>query len=470
MNREPISKDKGAVVPRMSKHRANQWVRWISPACFPGGRSVLFCLLVSTIHSQFCYGQGDSYSEPTPTTPQTLLAEELAVAKELTGAFPENADVLFLLGNVYDHHGKKQQAVATWRKGLSIDPNRAGVYVEIGRAFLRRGEYSRALGQWDRAGAVNPNQPELGSLRARALMGLGRHPEALAALQDELETHPQSANVQFLSGQIYLLLKQFDQARQCYENAIRITPSFTNAYYGLSKAYTNLKQPEKARDSLIQFRTLKSGDVADLKDQNEAYDDLENVKGHTIEVLLQAQKVYLNARDPDRALKLLNRAIQLDPQRLDTMVQLADFYQAVQQVEKAYQVLKNAQGLHGDQDSVWLRSGILAMQLNEVAAAETAFKKVVSLGSRSAEGYRIWATMNLQLNRNLPEALVHAEEAVALQPIAQNYFVLGWASARNGHPNRALEAMRQASRLDPSNPKYRSVIESIKQGNAGDKP
>ena len=454
----------------MSKHSPNKWIRWISPTCFLGGRSVLYCLLVFAIHSQSCYGQADASGESTSTTPQTLLAEELAVATALIEAFPENADVLFLLGNVYDYQGKKRQAVATWERGLSIDPNRAGVYVEIGRAFLRRGRYAQALGQWDRARTLNPDLPELGSLRARALMGLGRHPEALAALQDELRTPPQSANVQFLSGQIYLLLKQFDEARQCYENAIRIAPNHTNAYYGLSKAYAHLKQAEKAGESLSQFKTLKSGDMSQLKDRNEAYDDLQGVKDHTIEVLLQAQKIYLNAQDSGRALKLLTRAVELDPQRLETMVQLADFYQDVQQPQKAYQVLKNAQDLHGDQDSLWLRSGILAMQLNEIAAAETAFKKVVSLGARSADAYQIWATMNLRLNRNLPEALLYAEEAVALQPIAQNYFVLGWASARNGHPDRALEAMQEASRLDPSNPKYRSIIESVSQGNSGDDP
>lgn len=450
----------------MSIHTANTSIRQISPACFLGGRSVLYCLLVFTLLSQSCYGQADSSSESTPTTPQTLLAEELAVAQELAGAFPESADVLFLLGNVYDHHGKKQQAVVTWQKGLSIDPSRAGVYVEIGRAFLRKGAYSQALSQWNQARAINPDLPELNSLRARALMGLGRHPEALAVLQDELRTHPQSANVQFLCGQIHLLLKQFDQARQCYENALRIAPSHTNAYYGLSKAYARLKQPKKARESLSQFRTLKSEDMTQLKDQNEAYDDLQRVKGRTIEVLLQAHKVYLNAKDPDRARKLLNRAVQLDPYRLETMIHLADFYQAVQQPEKAYQVLKDARKLYADQEALWLRSGILAMQLNKIAAAETAFEKVVSLGSRSAEGYRIWATMNLQLNRNLPEALTYAEEAVSLQPIAQNYYVLGWASARNGLRRQAMEAMQQAARLEPTNPKYTSILDALKQGKA----
>jgi hypothetical protein len=60
------------------------------------------------------------------------------------------------------------------------------------------------------------------------------------------------------------------------------------------------------------------------------------------------------------------------------------------------------------------------------------------------------------------EARLLAEKAVALEPIAPNYFVLSWACDKNKDTANALSAMKRAIELDPDNPKYKRMYELIR--------
>jgi tetratricopeptide (TPR) repeat protein len=78
-----------------------------------------------------------------------------------------------------------------------------------------------------------------------------------------------------------------------------------------------------------------------------------------------------------------------------------------------------------------------------------------------ADGYRELAQLYLRAKTRQVEARDLAAQAVKLQPVAANYFLLGWACDVTGDRARALEALQRAVALDPQNQAYQQVLKRI---------
>jgi Flp pilus assembly protein TadD len=97
--------------------------------------------------------------------------------------------------------------------------------------------------------------------------------------------------------------------------------------------------------------------------------------------------------------------------------------------------------------------------------AEQAFRKLIALGPRDSVGYRELARLYLKTRKDLREARQLAEKAVALEPVAANYFVLAWACDENGDTASARPAIKRAVELEPNDQQYQRLFRVIQQRN-----
>ena len=364
-----------------------------------------------------------------PEEAAALKKEELAVVRQLARDFPNSLEPVVLMGSVLFRHGQTDDALTLWQEVLQRDPNRPDVYEDLGWFEMQKGHYEQAITHWQKVLAINPRTPNIYSGIARALMGLNRHDEAIEALQKEIEISPTSSLSHFLLGQEYLQQKQYEQAKAAYEKAIAVQPDMTNAYYGLFTVCARLGQRDQAKQHMATFKKLKAGEMKDLKDRNDAFNDL-------IDMRKDAAQTFLKA---------------------------AQAYQIVGKLPRAEQLLKRATQLHPQDGTYHLHYGALAMQMGNLPAAEQAFRKVIELAPQSARGYSGLAHLYLQANRNLPEARQLAEEAVKREPSAFNFYVLSWARDRNGDRAGARDAIKRALQLEPDNPRFRRIAEVMEQ-------
>jgi tetratricopeptide (TPR) repeat protein len=321
--------------------------------------------------------------------------------------------------------------MALWQQALARDPNQPSVYEDMGWFAMEKGQYEQAIAHWQKALAINPRISGVRSGIARALMGLNRHAEAVEQLQQEIAVSPRSSLSHFLLGQEYLQLERYDEARASYERAIELEPTLTNAYYGLFTVCMRLKQKAEAREHMATFKRLKAKDMETLKDRNEAFDDLIDMRKDAAETMLMAGQAYQARGRLDRAAQLQYRAAELDPEN------------AV----------------------CHLHCAALSMQMGRFAPARDAFSKVIELDPENSRGYSGLAHLYLQASRNLPEARQLAEKAVALEPMAFNYYVLSWARDRNGDRAGALAAIKRAIELEPGNPRFRQIAARLEKKN-----
>ena len=407
-----------------------------------------------------------------------LKKEEMELVQTLIREFPQSESPIVLMGNVQWRHGNAAEALKFWQEALHTNPKRADVYKAMGWFAMGKENYEEAIMHWRKALQADPQIPGVHNNIARALMGLGKHDEAIEELRKDIEISPNSSSSYFLLGQGYLQQKEYEKAKANYEKAISLEPDLTNAYYGLFTVCARLNQHEKAQEYLAIFKKLKAEDMKVLKDRNDAFNDLLDMRRGAAETFMFAAKMYQGRSDiypPDLPAKrmagewqakceqLLKRAAELDPNNTVYLMELASLYGTSNRLSDALAMHKKISELEPNNPVCYLNIGVFSARLKQFVDAEPAFTKVIVLAPESSIGYRFLAQLYLETGTKLPQARDLAQKAVALEPIAANYFVLSWACDTNSDIDSALSAIKKALELDPVNPRYRQMYELIQK-------
>jgi tetratricopeptide (TPR) repeat protein len=393
----------------------------------------------------------------------TLKKEEMELAQALIRQFPQSEDPIVLMGNVQWRHGNAAEALKFWQEALQINPRRPDVYKAMGWFAMGKENYEEAIINWRKALQADPQMPGVHNSIARALMGLGRHAEAIEELRKDIKISPHSSSSYFLLGQGYSQQKEYEKAKANYEKAISFEPDLTNAYYGLFTACARLNQHEKAQEYLAVFKKLKAEDMKVLKDRNDAYNDLIDMRQGAAETYMFAAKMYQGRGDTQKCEQLLKRAAALDPNNTVYLMELASLYGTSSRFSDALAMHKKISELEPNNPVCHLNIGGFSARLKQFADAETAFTKAIALVPENSAGYRSLAQLYLETGTKLPQARDLVQKAVALEPIAANYFVLSWACDRNADTDSALSAIKKALELDPDNPRYQQMYELIRK-------
>jgi tetratricopeptide (TPR) repeat protein len=400
-----------------------------------------------------------------------IKKEELELAARLMKEFPDSEEPLVLMGNILIRHGNSAEGILLWEKVLQTNPRRPDVYDGMGWIALAKGEYQEAISWWRKALGVNPKMPGVRSGIARALMALGNASDAVKELEEEVKISPRSGFSFFLLGQQYLEQKNYEKARKNYEAAIAVEPNNTRAYYGLYTVYTRLNQPQLAQKYLASFKKLKQEDMNVLKDRNDAYNDLINVKNGAVKTYIAAAQIYAEQarQSSDRQKKLqeaeglFKKAATIDPNSTEPLMQLAQLYRATARVSEALEMYKKIAVIEPKNPVSFLNMGLLYGQTKQITEAQDCFVKVIKLAPESSDGFRELAQLYLRGGMRLQDARKLAEKAVELEPIAINYMVLSRACDKNGDIAGAISAIKKAVDLEPNIQLYRQIYEALQK-------
>ena len=479
--KKPKHRIKGRQPPKKKSKSSSSLVKWI----------IIFSAIAVVGSAAIWGGKKLFHSSPntpdeipsvTPTkpvedstVPSKLTAEldsaalkktELALIETVLRDFPDNEDALKLVGDFYSRHGKRTEALKFWQKCLEINPMRLDIYRNIGEVAIEHAEFEEAVTQVTKAVEIDPKVRGIREKIGHALVELGRYDEAVKQLEQELLVSPPSVKINFLLGQAYLKLKEYEKAQVYYHKALEITPDLENAYYGLARVYAALKQKEKAKEYQNKFRKfqgLRAKDSRALSSGASLYTrDLSKLRRAVVQTHLDAHKLYLARADVGKTEELLKKAIEIDPDNISSYERLGALYHKTNRLTEAVSQFQIISQIEPSNIYSYLNIGMLSTKLMKYNDAEAAYARVITIAPQQAVGYRELARLYLMNNINIIEAGKLAQKAVELEPSAENFFVLGWAFHLNGDLNRALKAIQEAIKLEPNNPKYRRIYESIK--------
>ncbi len=395
-----------------------------------------------------------------------LKAKELRLVEHLIEKFPDSEEPWVLMGEVRLRRGQIPLAVDAWEKALEINPKRADVYDRMANVAFETDEFEEAISKWQEALKRDPAFPGANNSIARCLVRLGKYQEGIKAIKEEIEISGETTLSYFLLGRAYQQLRDYEQAKANYEKTIGLNPDHINAYYGLYNVCARLKQMDEAKEYLEKFKRLEETRKKTIRRHDQTMSDVNIFSRGLGRLCAKAHDLYQQSGDGAQVEALLKAAIRLDPENILHMEKLVAFYGANNRVSEAIDLCRKIERVDPENYTCQLNLGELLHRKGRLNEAEKAFEKAIALSPGHYGGYKNLARLYLRTNHKPRCAKELAMRAVKLSPIADNFFVLGWACDVNGDSESAISALRKAIELDPDNKRYRQAYQAINRREA----
>jgi tetratricopeptide (TPR) repeat protein len=394
---------------------------------------------------------------------EKLRSEQYSVGERLLKEFPNQFEALRIMGYVYSGQADREKMVECWRKCAELEPNRADVLDQLGRYHFENQEYQKAIEHWQRALAIDVKFPGVHRQIGEALLHLSKPEEAKTYLQSAVETDPKDSDAYFVLGEVHFQLRDFKSAKQKYARAVDIKPTHKQAYYGLVKTCGQLGERDEVTKYSQKFKQLNSAMFAADREFRRQFDELEKIRKEVAVTCVDAGRLYAVNERMSEAEPLWKRAAELDQGNPTSRKLLGALYVKNRRAPEALEQFKILARLEPANPDHYQQLGFLEARLGNLAAAERDFKQMLKIAPKNAAGYRSLAKFYLNTKREAAQAQQLAATAVKLEPVADSYFVLGWAHAVNGRRDEAAAALQKSVDLEPKNPTYRQLHEMVRR-------
>jgi tetratricopeptide (TPR) repeat protein len=273
-----------------------------------------------------------------------------SAASEASGPLPPPRPVR-VVGEVIEPQARRAAEMAEMNRRLAADRNDADALIHRGWLFTRQEKWPAAIADLERRLRIRPEDADACWLLAEACEGVGNLTGALAAVSQRLERAPEDRDARFHRGILALAVAQPDLATDDFTRILAAEPDLERARYRRVQALIRLG---RHREALADLDTLLAKHPNDyvlyhlrsiaheaLGDRDPARADQEKVAA-----LLPKDPMPLNngawrlatgpvdQRDPERAVTLARRAVELAPGKQESLNTLGvALYRAGQHAE-----------------------------------------------------------------------------------------------------------------------------------------
>lgn len=145
------------------------------------------------------------------------ITEAEVLYTKLLAVYPEDSDILCLLGTVYQQQKKPEEAIQLLNKAIAINPNYSIAYHNRGLAYYDLKKYESSLEDYDKAITINPNYYEAQTNRGRLLLKLKHYSAALACFDKAIALNPNHPDAYWCKAGLKLLLGEYREGWELYE-------------------------------------------------------------------------------------------------------------------------------------------------------------------------------------------------------------------------------------------------------------
>lgn len=370
--------------------------------------------------------------------------------------FTDNdTETLLLIADAANRTGNWGLAVEKLQSILGRRPGLVPLRVNLAKLLLERRQTDDAEEQINTIAAAEPDHPELPQLRAGLLNLTGQHVNAIDILEAyDLNEHPEMVGPLVRA---YLAEGRTEDARKLIVDRFASNPGDVN----LLQLALRVTPDDEGQLALIEQARAAGTDenLLDLLERNVSgqlrIEDVIEMQaqrgGDPLDQALNEARIYLQARQGDKAIEAIKRAAEIAPEdprvvsaRFDVALSEQDYVNAEALAdEAARQNIDKANG-------AFFRARLLAAQGKNAGAIE-ALRQTLEAIPVFPQGNILLG--NLLRERDLPEqAIEQYERALAYQPDSTTT-LLALASTYQsvGRNEEALRVMRDAYQAAPNN-------------------
>lgn len=307
------------------------------------------------------------------------------------------------------------EAVASYRLALLIQPELAAAHYNLGNVLRAQGEHEAAAQSYRCALALRPDLAVAHNNLGNALRDLGRFEEAAAALERAIELQPDYAAAHNNLGSALFECKRIDAAAACFRQAIRLQPDLAVAHKNLGDAH---KDQGQFADAVTCYRQALALGL------------------NTVDALNNLGITFREMGQYAEAIACYRRVLALDADQAAAWCNLGLACHETGKLVEAEQHLRHAIALQADFAIAHNNLGSLLKDLGRYAEAVDSFKRARAIAPTYFEAHdNELFSLNL-IDTQAPAAMLDEARAYGLTVArrAQPYAV--WSSSPD--PSRPL--------------------------------
>lgn len=171
-----------------------------------------------------------------------------ALWDSLVHEHPDDYRLWTSLGICRSHERKFPDAIAAYKKALSINPKAVEPQLNLGIAYFKSGKLEQAIAPLRMAAAQLPDNQQANLLLGMSLYGTSRYADAAPYLEIARTKDPVNKELQFVLAQAYLWGAQYGKARLEFQSMIKNDPNSSQTHMLLGEAYDGLGKIDQAID------------------------------------------------------------------------------------------------------------------------------------------------------------------------------------------------------------------------------
>ena len=352
------------------------------------------------------YNQGQYKEVLSKITPLISLFPKVIVLHNLAAA--ANAELRNL-----------DQAIAHFRKVLTINPKDAMAYFNVGNIQKQQKKYGAEIESYKKALSIRPDHAESYNNMGSALKAIGDLTAAIDSFKQALKIKPNFAEAYYNLGVALQETGELDDSIKSYTKACEIKPNYIKAYFNLGKALKDKGCLDAAIDSYKQAIRVKS-DYAD------AYNNIGSALKDKGEL--------------DAALRSFEQAITIKPDYAEAYYNMGVVLQEQGNLNAAIDSYTEALRINPNYVDGYNNKGNVLKDQGELDAALRSFEQAIKIKPNYAEVYSNIGN-TLKDKGDLDAALRSFEQAIKLQPnyaeaysnkslvlLSKEEFRLGWSA------------------------------------------
>jgi tetratricopeptide (TPR) repeat protein len=414
--------------------------------------------------------------DPKDSESRALLANLYSIMERLEEAVdiyqailvddPQNFNVRLLLGGLYARMHEYEKARQVLEKLVELNPDSYAGFYYLAKLYQEMRLFDKATEAFDKALALNW-APTLAYEVAELYEQEKRYPEAIAIYRRLIAADPSDekarsflTNLYFRQGEVDKALQEMEDLREVSANPARVELAISRILLdadrrteAIARLNAILKQDPQSdgAKALLILAYYQQGDLAATK---KLLKQVPPTSPAYEESVIMLARIMQEQKDFSGAEKILLQAMaDKQHRRLNFYVALATLYAGQDKIAKAHGVFTRAIADFPDNVETYYEYALFLHKLNDPAGAMRQMEEVLKRDPKHARALNYVGYTWAEEGRNLEEAKIYIEQAVALLP--QDGFVrdsLGWVYYQLGDFPAAVRELELAVALSPDDP------------------
>jgi len=286
-------------------------------------------------------------------------------------------------------------------------------------------DFKSAVEMLEKAIAISGNEPQLYTKLAGAYSELGEYDKALAAYAKVTELRPTDAFIYISMGSIYENKGDYKSALDSYNKAMALFPEYKFNYLNIANAQYQLKDYKTAADTYNKFLNTYSQHkearenlassyllTGNSKQAVEEYDKLFAADPNGFADFDKYGYALFSIKDYDKSSKMLAKAVEKNPENLNSRSILALAYQELEDNDLAYAQYQEIFKLKPDLHAVRFDYGNLLADMGKNAEAVEQYNIYIKNFPDNGLAYKNLGVVYKRIN-NVDKAIENYEIAIS---------------------------------------------------------